>query len=161
MTQSVNGTTIDFVYTADGMWPAATDTYELGLSNRHWERVHSLSFSAKTAFEYANGQGVGGDVTQTASKSTAVTINKRTGRITTHNSSLAAGATVIFEVNNSTVAGLDNPQVWINAATINYFVLVVSVSAGRFAVALTNTSAGVLSEAIPIIFALGVKGAIT
>lgn len=49
------------------------------------------------------GIGSGGTVTQATSKSTAVTLNKPSGSITTHTESLAAGATAIFTLNNTTI----------------------------------------------------------
>jgi hypothetical protein len=48
--------------------------------------------------------GAGGTVTQATSRSTAVTLNKPTGAITTHTASLNAGAGVTFTVNNNIVA---------------------------------------------------------
>ena len=56
---------------------------------------------------YASGIGAGGSVTQSTSKSTAVTINKPCGQITLHNASLAAGATVQFNLSNSYIGAYD------------------------------------------------------
>ena len=53
------------------------------------------------------GTGAGGTVTQATSKSTAVTLNKPTGQITTHNAALAADTTVSFLVNNSLITTSD------------------------------------------------------
>ncbi len=47
------------------------------------------------------GTGSGGTVIQLTSKSTSVTLNKPSGRITMHNEALAAGASVSFDINNS------------------------------------------------------------
>lgn len=57
------------------------------------------------------GTGAGGTVTQLTSKSTAVTLNKPTGTITTHNASLAAGASVSFTMNNTTIGDIDTVDV--------------------------------------------------
>lgn len=50
------------------------------------------------------GVGAGGEVTQAANKSTAVTLNKPSGTIWMHNASLAAGAAVEFSLNNTLLA---------------------------------------------------------
>ena len=47
------------------------------------------------------GAGAGGTVTQLTSKSTAVTLNKPSGRIEMHNAALATGAEVSFSLNNN------------------------------------------------------------
>ena len=47
------------------------------------------------------GTGAGGTVTQATSKATTVTLNKPSGRITMNAASLAAGASVFFQLNNS------------------------------------------------------------
>ena len=53
------------------------------------------------------GIGAGGTVIQATSKSTAVTLNKPTGTITTVADSLPAGATVQFALNNSLLDASD------------------------------------------------------
>lgn len=55
--------------------------------------------------------GAGGTVTQLTSRTTAVTINKPCGTITTFNSSMASGAAFSFTVNNSVVSALDTVQI--------------------------------------------------
>ena len=50
------------------------------------------------------GAGAGGTVTQATSKSTAVTLNKPTGKITMNNAALAANTTVQFNLNNNLIA---------------------------------------------------------
>jgi hypothetical protein len=53
------------------------------------------------------GYGSGGYVEQATSKTTAVTLNKPTGRIRVHNSTLGAGATASFRINNSFIGKSD------------------------------------------------------
>ena len=65
----------------------------------------------KTAVGIGYGTGSGGTVTQLTSKNTSVTLNKPTGQIITSNSSLAAGATAAFILNNSLLTGNDNVKV--------------------------------------------------
>ncbi len=95
-----------------------------------------------------------GTVTQTTSKSTAVTLNNRSGTITTHNASLAAGAEVGFTVNNSTVGANDVviANIASGATADSYSLTVDAVAAGSFRLSLSNLTAGAIAEAIAINF---------
>jgi hypothetical protein len=108
------------------------------------------------------GTGAGGTVTQATNKSIAVTLNKPTGQITTSNAALAAGASVIFQLNNSLIATTDLAIVNVLGGGGNYLSQVVNVAAigGSFAIRLTNLSAGSLSEAVVINFVI-IKGVIS
>ena len=114
--------------------------------------------SATSALGYATGAG--GTVTQATSKSTGVTLNKLSGRITTHNAALAAGAEVTFVVTNNTVAATDVPVLALQSGgpAGSYDAVVSAVGAGSFSVTLTNLSAGSLSQAVAINFVV-LKGA--
>jgi hypothetical protein len=101
--------------------------------------------------------GAGGSVTQITSKSTAVTLNKATGRVVTHNASLASGAAVVFVVNNSLVSENDVPVATIVTNTSDYSVSTTGTAAGVFAIRLVNVSGGALAQAVPINFAI-IKG---
>ena len=101
--------------------------------------------------------GAGGAVTQATSKSTAVTLNKVCGQITTHAASLAAGASVSFTVSNSQVAATDVVNLVLasgNAAAGSYACQVDKVGAGSFVVSVKNASAGALAEALTFNFAI-------
>lgn len=89
---------------------------------------------------YIEEEGIGGAVTQATSKSTAVTLNKPTGTITTHGASLAADATVSFTVNSTSVNAGDvvNVSVKSGASTGLYTASVTAVADGSFEVSLTN-----------------------
>ena len=107
------------------------------------------------------GTGSGGTVTQATSKSTAVTLNKPTGQITMNAAALAAGASVVFAVGNTTVGSSD--VVVVNGFSggvdpVNYRVEAPSVVASNFYIRVTNISAGSLSQALVINFAI-IKGA--
>lgn len=106
------------------------------------------------------GIGSGGAVTQATSKSTAVTLNKPTGRITTHTAALAAGASVQFVVNNTVADAHDLVTINILDVALRYRAECVYAQSGRFDIALTNLTAGSLSEAVPIKFSIS-KGAVT
>ena len=101
--------------------------------------------------------GVGASVTQTTSKSTAVTLNKPCGKITMNNATLNAGATVEFVLNNNLLTQHDMLLLNVDGFT-NYRAEVRNVTAGAAAIRVTNTSGGNLSEAVAINFAL-IKGA--
>jgi hypothetical protein len=101
--------------------------------------------------------GAGGAVTQATSKVTGVTLSKVCGAITTAADALAAGAEASFIVTNTTVAATDVVIVCIKsgpATAGTYAVSVSAVGAGSFTVTITNFSAGSLSEAVVINFAV-------
>ena len=110
--------------------------------------------TATTAFGYSTGAG--GTVTQATNKSTAVTLNKLTGEITMNGAALAAAAIVTFTLNNSTVAAGDMLLVTHHSAgTAGPYLLTGRVTGnGTCTISVRNTSAGSLSEAIVIKFAV-------
>ena len=98
-----------------------------------------------------------GTVTQATDKSTAVTLNKSAGRITLNAAALGATTNVSFTLNNSLISTNDVLIVTLaggiaTAATYNCWVN--SLSAGSASITLRNISAGSLSEAVVINFAL-------
>lgn len=112
------------------------------------------SSSPTVGIGYAGGAG--GLVTQLTSKATGVTLNKVCGFIAMHNAALAAGAKVSFVVTNSTVLSIDGPYVWVQGVgTANaYRANVTAVGAGSFTITVENITAGSLSEAPVIGFAI-------
>ncbi len=104
----------------------------------------------------------GGAVTQATSKSTAVTLAKLTGAVTTHAAALADDALVTFTVTDTAVAATDN--VILNhksGGTLgSYNVQAHTIAAGSFKITIQNVSGGSLSEALVLSFTV-VKGAIT
>lgn len=113
----------------------------------------------KTAVGIGYGTGAGGTVTQLTSKSTAVTLNKPSGKITTASDSLAAGATATFQVNNSIVTASD--CVYISNSTASAYQAISNYCTnGAFIIKLTNLSGGALAQAVDIEFVL-IKGAIS
>jgi hypothetical protein len=87
--------------------------------------------------------GAGGTVTQITSRSTGVTLSKITGKIQTHTTSLAAGASASFTVTNTTVAIGDVVVVAIRSGQTNKetSVAVTAVAAGSFEVTVFNRHA--------------------
>lgn len=104
--------------------------------------------------------GAGGAVTQATDKTTGVTLNKLSGKITMNAASLAASTSVSFTLTNSQIAATDVVIVNISSgATANsYIASVGAVAAGSCRIALRNVSAGALAEAVALSFAV-IKGA--
>jgi hypothetical protein len=110
--------------------------------------------TASTAFGYSTGAG--GTVTQTTSKSTAVTLNKLTGEITMNAAQLAAATIVTFTLNNNTLAAGDQ-IVCSHHATGTFGAYTVNARVtgnGAASIAVRNNSAAALSEAIVIKFSV-------
>jgi len=108
-------------------------------------------------FGYGRLAGTGASVTQTTDKGTGVTIDKVCGKIITHAAALNAATSVFFQVINSEVAATD--VIILNIASGpatkgTYQATVDAVGAGSFYVHLRNVSAGSLSEAISLNFAV-------
>jgi hypothetical protein len=101
--------------------------------------------------------GAGGTVIQATSKSTAVTLNKASGQVTTHNASMAAAAAVSFVVNNSQVAATDTINLNLasgNATAGTYRYWVEAIASGSFKIVVENRSGGALAEALTFNFAV-------
>ena len=106
------------------------------------------------------GPGSGGIVTQLTSKATAVTLNKPTGQITMNNSALAAGASVEFILNNTSIITYSiimvNP-VWNNS---NYKTEIVLNTTGAVIIRVTNMSGSSLSDSLVVRFSV-LSGAVS
>lgn len=98
-----------------------------------------------------------GTVTQATDKSTAVTLNKPAGRITMNAAALATATNVSFTLNNSYISSNDIVILTLSggiATAGTYNCWVNTMSAGSCSITLRNISAGSLSEAVIINFAL-------
>ena len=101
------------------------------------------------------GVGAGGTVTQATSKSTAVTLNKPTGKITLNGASLADGATVSFQLNNSLIVAGDTVSLSLFSSTATlgaYRFWIDRVDVGSTYIFVQNYSGGALAEAFSIQF---------
>jgi hypothetical protein len=99
--------------------------------------------------------GEGGTVTQATSKATGVTLSKKCGQITMHNASLAADTTVSFTLTNSTIAATDLLVLnHVSGGTAGAYLLNAQAAAGSASINVRNITAGSLSEAIVIGFAV-------
>lgn len=97
------------------------------------------------------GAGAGGTVTQSTSKSTAVTLNKPTGRIVMNAAELAAGASVEFGLNNSTLSPADGLVVNPDGFT-GYAVEVAYYNTSTQVVLRVTNRGATRSDAVTIIF---------
>jgi hypothetical protein len=97
-----------------------------------------------------------GTVTQATDKSTAVTLNKAAGRITMNGAALAGNTAVSFTLNNSLISSNDVLIVNVSAGGTAgaYTTYISSMTAGSAVVTLRNLTAGSLSEAVVLNYAI-------
>jgi hypothetical protein len=97
-----------------------------------------------------------GAVTQATSKSTGVTLNRSMGKVTMNGAALAAGATVLFTLTNSKISANDVLIVNLGSAGTSgaYWPYVANVGTGTAVIGLYNNTAGSLSEAVVVNFAI-------
>lgn len=119
----------------------------------------SITWDPTTGTRFANpfgyGTGAGGTVTQATSKSTGVTLNTRCGQITLNAAALAADTTVSFVLTNSSVAAGDVLILnHISGGTPGSYLLNARSAAGSATIDVRNITAGSLSEAVVIAFAI-------
>lgn len=99
--------------------------------------------------------GAGGVVTQLTSKATSVTLDKLCGQITLNNAALAAATIVSFTLTNSTIAANDILILnHISGGTAGAYTLNAQSAAGSASINVRNATAGSLSEAIVIAYAV-------
>lgn len=112
--------------------------------------------SLVTSDAVAIGFGIGSGATgvQPTSKSTNVTLNKRTGKITMNNAALAAGASISFSLVSDKIAADDVVFVTSlsGSGSVNYRIEPFNLSVGAVSFRVTNISAGSLSDALAFNF---------
>ena len=119
----------------------------------------SITFSSTTGtrftLPFGYGTGAGGTVTQATNKSTGVTLNTRCGQVTMNNAALNADTTVSFVLTNSDIAAGDVLMLnHISGGTPGSYLLNARSAAGSATIDVRNITAGNLSEAIVIAFAV-------
>ena len=97
-----------------------------------------------------------GTVTQATNKTTGVTLNKSAGRITMNGALLAANTAASFTLTNSLISTADSIIVNVSGGgtAAAYTTYISSMTAGSAVVSLRNMTAGDLSEAVIINFAI-------
>ena len=113
----------------------------------------NLGYNATTGvFGYLSGTGT---VTQATNKATGVTLNSPTGQITLNGAALAADTTVSFTLTNSSITANDVLILnHLSAGTAGSYLLNAQAAAGSASINVRNITAGSLSEAIVICFAV-------
>ena len=106
--------------------------------------------------EIGYSTGAQGAVTQLTDKGTGVTLNKSAGQITMNNAALAGNTAVSFTLTNSTISAKD--VIILNVGSVGtagaYTTYVSSMAAGSGVITLRNLTAGSLSEAVVINYAI-------
>lgn len=134
---------------ATGRW----NFYAGGTAANHFTGVTTFG----TSLGYGTTSGVGGAVTQATSKATSVTLNKACGRITMNNAALAANTAISFTLNNSLLDATD--VIIVNAVAgitsdLSYIVVGRVSTTATATITLRNMTAGSLSEAVVLNFAI-------
>lgn len=157
--------------TNTGLYFSAADTVDIATGGTNRVSITSASVLGTVPYVSSNATlpigysaGAGGTVTQLTSKSTGVTLNKSTGIITLHNAALAANTTVGFILTNSAITNEATTLVLnhYTGGTLGAYLLTSSTNGGTGAttIGVRNTTAGSLSEAIQISFAV-IRGSYT
>ena len=126
----------------------------IGIAYSDQDLYDSDTLYVKGALGYSRaGQG---SVTQLTSKATAVTLNKSAGQITMNNAALATVTNVTFTLNNSLISANDTVIVTVSSGGTSgaYNCWVSGLAAGSASITVRNISAGSLSEALVLNFAL-------
>jgi hypothetical protein len=113
----------------------------------------NLGYNATTGvFGYVSGTGT---ITQATNKATGVTLNSPSGQITLNGAALAANTTVSFTLTNSSITANDILILnHLSAGTAGSYLLNAQAGAGLASINVRNITAGSLSEAIVIGFAV-------
>lgn len=140
--------------------PSSDNAYDIGLSNTRPRTVYvgtSLLVSGSSgSVGIGYGTGAGGIVTQGSNKTTGVTLNTATGQVTMNGAALGAGTIATFILTNNMIAV--NDILILNhiggGVTPGGYTLNARCSAGSAQIDVRNNTAGSLSEAIIISFAI-------
>lgn len=157
----INGVVRWRVDGSTGNFLSATDnTYDIGDGSFNPRTIRaSTSILAKGTGGIGYTTGAGGTVTQATSKATGVTLNTVTGEITMDAAALAADTSVSFTLTNSAIAAADLVAVTHHSAgTAGAYTVTGQAAAGSATITVRNVTAGSLSEAIVLKFAV-IKGA--
>ena len=126
-----------------------------------WQRLVAEKLNPILLGTSKLGYRVGGAVTQATDKSTGVTISTLPGQITMNGAALNAATTVSFTLTNAEIEAGDMLILnHVSGGTAGAYLLNVQCAAGSASINVRNVTAGNLSEAIVIGFAI-YRGAIS
>ncbi|WP_292251354.1 right-handed parallel beta-helix repeat-containing protein [Mesorhizobium sp.] len=129
--------------------------------NTDWAVAYTAAALPEPSKALGYTAGAGGAITQATSKSTGVTLNRPAGAVTMNGAALAAGTIASFALTNSVITADDVLILnHISGGTPGAYSLNARCAAGSATIDVRNNTAGSLSEAIVIQFAL-MQGAIT
>lgn len=119
----------------------------------------SITFSStdgtRFTLPFGYGSGAGGTVTQATSKSTGVTLNTRCGQITMNAAALDTATAVSFTLTNNQIAATDLLVInHVSGGTLGAYMFGARAAAGSATITVRNVTAGSLSEALVIGFAV-------
>ena len=138
----VAGSSGQILYNLSGALAGTTNTFDATTGTRY-------------VLPFGYGTGAGGTVTQATSKSTGVTLNTRCGDITMNAAALAANDVVSFTLTNSQIAATDTLIInHCGAGTLGAYYFGSRCAAGSATISVRNLTAGSLSEALVLRFAL-------
>jgi hypothetical protein len=104
--------------------------------------------------------GAGGTVSQSGNKSGGVTLSKQSGEITMQNTALNAATIVSFVLTNTTIAATDVIVInHVSGGTIGAYTVTGACNNGSATIYVRNNTAGSLSEALVLRYAV-IKGAV-
>jgi hypothetical protein len=154
--QSVTATanrTITFPNATGTVALVAGSSGQVTYNNAGVQAGGNLGYDVSTGtFGYTAGSG---NVTQATNKSTGVTLDAPCGRITMNGAALSASTTVSFTLTNSSIAANDVLILnHVSAGTAGSYLLNAQAAAGSATINVRNITAGSLSEAIVIGFAI-------
>jgi hypothetical protein len=99
--------------------------------------------------------GAGGTVTQATDKTTTVVLSKMTGKITMNAAALNAGIVVSFTLTNTLIASTDLLLIeHVSGGTPGSYTVTAGAGSGSATIYVRNNTAGNLSEAIVLRFAV-------
>ena len=161
-TGTVSGTVTRLAYGIRGTATGSTNGTSTGYgvygsasgSDTNYGGYFEGNLAATGTLGYATGAG--GTVTQATSKATGVTLDKACGTITMNNAALNLLTIVSFTLTNSTIAATDVVVIQHDSAgTLGaYTVSANTMAAGSCQITVRNNTAGSLSEAIVLRFAI-------
>jgi len=131
----------------------AGSTGQVTYNNAGAQAGGNLSYDATAGtFGYGTGRGT---AVQETNKSTGVTLNAPCGTITMNGDALNADTTVSFTLTNSSIAATDLLVLnHVSGGTAGSYILNAQAAAGSASINVRNITAGSLSEAIVIGFAV-------
>lgn len=131
------------------------NTFEYGPTTAALLQAIADQLAAALGTRVGYSTGSGGTVTQATSKVTAVTLDKPCGAITLNNAALAAATIVSFTFTNSQIAATDVLAInHISGGTLGAYTINASCGSGSATIYIRNNTAGSLSEALVLQFAL-------